>query len=75
MDCHLYQNVTQRLGHWAFQDEEGGFTAVWIDLEISILSKSDRERKVSYDITYMWNQKKKNDKNDPVYKTKKDSQT
>ena len=59
MDCHLYQNVTQRLGHWAFQEEEGGFTTVWIDLEIIILSKSNRERKVSYDITYMWNLKKK----------------
>ena len=33
--------------------------ATWMDLEIIILSKSDRERQVSYDITYMWNLKKK----------------
>ena len=29
-----------------------------MDLEIIILSKSDRERQISYDITYMWNLKK-----------------
>ena len=36
------------------------FTALftWMDLEIIILSKSDRERQISYDITYMWNLKK-----------------
>ena len=31
------------------------FAATWMDLEIIILSKSDRERQISYDITYMWN--------------------
>ena len=32
------------------------FAATWMDLEIIILSKSDRERKnLPYDITYMWN--------------------
>ena len=36
-------------------------------------SKSDRERKVSYDITYMWNLK--TDTNDLIYKTETDSQT
>ena len=34
--------------------------------------KSDRERQISYDITYMWNPKR-NDTNELIYKT--DSQT
>ena len=36
------------------------FAATWMDLEIIILSevKSDRERQLSYDITYMWDLKK-----------------
>ena len=33
------------------------FAATWMDLEIIILSQSDREREISYDITYMWNLK------------------
>ena len=33
------------------------FAATWIDLEMVILSKSDRERQISYDITYMCNLK------------------
>ena len=32
--------------------------ATWMDLEIIILSKSDRERQLSYDITDLWNLKK-----------------
>ena len=32
------------------------FAATWMDLDI-ILSE-DRERQISYDITYMWNLKK-----------------
>ena len=45
-----------------------------MDLEIIILSevKSDRKRQI-YDITYMWNLK--NDTNNLIYKTEKDSQT
>ena len=31
------------------------FAATWVDLEIIILSKQDRQRQVLYDITYMWN--------------------
>ena len=27
----------------------------WMDLEMIIRSNSDRERQISYDITYMWN--------------------
>ena len=36
------------------------FAATWMDLEIVIVSevRSDRERQISYDITYMWNLKK-----------------
>ena len=35
------------------------FAAICMDLKIIILSevKSDRERQISYDITYMWNLK------------------
>ena len=49
-----------------------------MDLEIIILSegkKSDRERQISYGITYKWNlKKKKNDTNDLIHKTETDSQ-
>ena len=46
-----------------------------MDLEIIILSevKLDRERQISYDITYMWNLK--TDTNEHIYKTETDSQT
>ena len=42
--------------------------ATWMDLEMIILreSKSDRERKISYDIAYMWSLKKGT--NEPIYK-------
>ena len=33
------------------------FAATWMNLEIIILSKSDRERQISYGITYLWNLK------------------
>ena len=36
-------------------------------------SKSERERQMLYDITYMWNLKY--DTNEPIYKTETDSQT
>ena len=49
------------------------FAATWMDLEIIILSKSDRERQIPYDISYMWNLK--NDTNELTYKTETDSQT
>ena len=35
-------------------------------------SKSDRERQISFDITYMWNLKKKKETNELIYKTEKD---
>ena len=37
-------------------------------------SKSDRERQILYDITYMWNLILKNDANELIYKTETDSQ-
>ena len=46
-----------------------------MDLEIIILNKikSEREKQVLNDITYMWNLKY--DTNEPIYKTEPDSQT
>ena len=51
------------------------FEATWIDLEIVILSevKSERERQIPYDITYMSNLKY--DTNEHIYETDTDSQT
>ena len=44
-----------------------------MDLEIITLSEvSQRERQVSYDITYMWNLK--SNTNEMIYKRKTDSQ-
>ena len=50
------------------------FTVTWMDLEIIILkqSKSERERQIPYDITYMWNLKY--DTNEHIYETETDSQ-
>ena len=36
------------------KNEEIPFEATWMDLEIIILRKSNSERQISYDITYMW---------------------
>ena len=51
------------------------FAATWMDLEIIILSevKSDTERQISHDITYMWNLKKGT--NELIYKTEVESRT
>ena len=49
------------------------FPVTWMDLEIITLSKSDRERQISCDITYIWNLK--NDTNEVIYKTEADLQT
>ena len=48
------------------------FVATRIDLEIIILSKSEGERQIPYDITYMWNLKY--DANEHTYETKTDPQ-
>ena len=49
--------------------------ATWMGLEIIILSevKSDREKQISYDMSYIWNLK--NDTNELIYKVEIDSQT
>ena len=49
------------------------FAATQMQLEIIILSevKSERERQIPYDITYMWNLKY--DTNEPTCKTETDS--
>ena len=49
--------------------------ATWMALEILIQSevKSERERQIPYDITYMWNLKY--DTNEHIYETETDSQT
>ena len=39
------------------KNEIMSFAATWMQLEIIILSKSERERQIPYDITYMWNLK------------------
>ena len=49
------------------------FAATWMDIENIILSKSDRERQILYDIIYMWNLK--NNTNESIHRTEADSQT
>ena len=46
------------------------FSATQKDLETIILSQSDKERQIPYDITYMWNPKF-----EFISKTETDSQT
>ena len=48
------------------------FAVTWLQLEILILSTSERERKMPCYITYMWNLKYGINK--PIYKTETDSQ-
>ena len=51
------------------------FVATQIQPEILIVSEvKDREIQTSYDIMYMWNFKK-NETNEQIYKTERDSQT
>ena len=49
------------------------FAATWTQLEIIILSESERERQMAYVVTYMWNLKYVI--NELIYKTETDSQT
>ena len=46
------------------------FVATWMELEILILSQSERERQIPYEIAYKWNLKHGTD--DPIYKTETD---
>jgi len=66
---HIYNEIV--LSHK--KNEIMPFVAIWMDLDIIILSKSWRERQISYDITYMWNLKY--DTNELIYETDTDSQT
>jgi len=54
-------NITTEYYSVIIKDEILPFATAWMDLEIIILNevKSDREKQVSCDITYMWNPKKK----------------
>ena len=45
----------------------------WMQLEILILSKSEREGQIPYDIAYMWHPKY--DTNELIYETETDPQT
>ena len=49
--------------------------ATWMDLEMTILDevKSDRERQIPYDITYVWNLKYGT--NELIYAAETESQT
>ena len=44
--------------HYPFFPSLGSCPAIWMDLEIIILSEVIRQRQTPYDITYMWNLKK-----------------
>ena len=56
------------------KNEIMSFAATWMDLDYHTKwSKSDRERQILYDITYMWNLK--NSTNKLTYKTETDSRT
>ena len=73
--CHIflieyYSAIFKRL------NEISPFAETWVDPEIIILSKSERERQIPYDITYMWNLKyDTNNADELIYKTETDSQT
>ena len=48
------------------------FAATCLDLEIIILSEVRQIKKISCDITHMWNLVKKKDTNDLIYKAEAD---
>ena len=52
------------------KNETMPFAATWMDLETTILSKSERERQIPYDITYVCNVKY--DINEIIHETKTD---
>ena len=66
---HIYNGIP--LSHK--KKERMPFAAIWMDLEIIILSKSERKRQIPYDITYMWNLKY--DTNEPIKEAETHSQT
>ena len=64
---HIYNGILLTIK----KNEIVPFAAIWMDPEIIILSKS--EKQISYDITYMWNLIY--DTNELNYKIEADSQT
>ena len=54
---HCYQNI--KILH---QKKTIGSVTTWMDLEGIMLSEISRERQILYDLTYMWNLKKKKKK-------------
>ena len=66
---HVYSGIP--LSHK--KKERMPFAAIWMDLEIIVLSKSERKRQIPYDITYMWNLKY--DTNEPIKEAETHSQT
>jgi len=61
---HIYNGIL--LSH---KNELIPLAAMGMDLEIITLSKSERGRQISYDITYMWNLKY--DANELIYEAEK----
>ena len=53
---HIYSRIL--LSHK--KNEIKAFAATWIDLEITIPSKSERETQTPHDTTYIWNLKYNN---------------
>ena len=45
------------------------FAATWMVVENIMLSEVNWIKQISYNITYMWNLKRKNDTNELIYKT------
>jgi len=45
------------------KNEIMSFISIWMNLEIIILNEEIRQRQISYDMSYIWNLKKKNDTN------------
>ena len=55
-DTHAHACAHTQEYYSAIQKNETmPFAAMWMDLEIITLSKSERDRQLPYDITYMWN--------------------
>ena len=58
----------------AIKSETMAFAATWMELDYHTKwIKSEKERQIPYDITYIWNPKYNT--NELIYKTETDSQT
>ena len=68
--AHIYNGILlshKKEWNWVICNE-----VEWPSVCHTEWSKSERERQIPYDITYMWNLKY--DTNEPIYKTETDSQ-